>query len=161
MFKKIVFVLGIVFLVLQAFRPEKNTSADRSKDISTLYPVPENVQAIITKACADCHSNKTEWPWYGEIQPVGWWLADHVKDGKKHFNFNEFAGYRVAKQNHKLEECIEEVKDGAMPMAAYTSIHAAARLTDEEKAQFTAWCQSVRDTIKARYPADSLVLKKK
>jgi hypothetical protein len=159
--KKLLLVLLIAFVVLQAFRPEKNTSGKKENDIATQYPVPTEVQQILTKACNDCHSNKTNYPWYAEVQPLGWWLADHVKDGKKHMNFNEFASYRVAKQYHKLEECIDEVKDNAMPLESYTAIHKNAKLTEEEKTVLINWCTMVRDSIKARYPADSLVLKRK
>ncbi|TAJ52976.1 MAG: cytochrome C [Chitinophagaceae bacterium] len=161
MFKKLLIVLLVVFVVAQAFRPEKNNSNDTSKDISNSYVVPENVKTILAKACNDCHSNNTRYPWYAEIQPVAWWINDHVKDGKKHLNFNEFDGYRIARQYKKLEECIEEVKDGEMPLASYTIIHKDAKLSDDEKQILFTWCEIVRDSIKARYPADSLVIKKK
>lgn len=160
-FKKLLIVLLVVFVVAQAFRPEKNNSNDTSKDISNSYVVPENVKTILAKACNDCHSNNTRYPWYAEIQPVAWWINDHVKDGKKHLNFNEFDGYRIARQYKKLEECIEEVKDGEMPLTSYTIIHKEAKLSDDEKQILFTWCEIVRDSIKARYPADSLVIKKK
>lgn len=160
-FKKLLIVLLVVFVVAQAFRPEKNNSNDTSKDISNSYVVPENVKTILAKACNDCHSNNTRYPWYAEIQPVAWWINDHVKDGKKHLNFNEFDGYRIARQYKKLEECIEEVKDGEMPLTSFTIIHKDAKLSDDEKQILFTWCEIVRDSIKARYPADSLVIKKK
>lgn len=160
-FKKLLIVLLVVFVVAQAFRPEKNNSNDTSKDISNSYVVPENVKTILAKACNDCHSNNTRYPWYAEIQPVAWWINDHVKDGKKHLNFNEFDGYRIARQYKKLEECIDEVKDGEMPLASYTIIHKDAKLSDDEKQILFTWCEIIRDSIKARYPADSLVIKKK
>lgn len=159
--KKIGIGLLVILIVLQAFRPAKNNSGDAAKDISKSYVVPEDVKAILAKACNDCHSNTTKYPWYGEIQPVAWWLGDHVKDGKRHLNFNEFDGYRIARQYKKLEECIEQVKEGEMPLSSYTLIHKEAILTDAEKQTLFNWCDIVRDSIKARYPADSLVIKKK
>ncbi len=159
--KRIGFVLLIIFLVLQAFRPVKNNSENKENDISTIYPVPENVQQIFVKACNDCHSNSTEYPWYSNIQPVAWWLDDHIKEGKRKFNLNEFAKYRIARQYKKLEECIDEIKEGEMPLEPYTFIHSKAKLTTEEKEIIFDWATSVRDSIKARYPADSLVIKKK
>ena len=83
-----------------------------------------------------------------------------MKDCKKHFNLNEFAGYRIGKQNKKLEECIEQIKEGEMPLPSYTLIHKEANLTEAEKALISDWCQNIVDTIKATYPADSLKLKK-
>lgn len=159
--KKVLIVLLVLFVAAQAFRPAKNNSNDTSKDISKSYVVPENVKAILAKACNDCHSNNTKYPWYAEIQPVAWWLNDHIKDGKKHLNFNEFDGYRIARQYKKLEECMDEVKDGEMPMSSYTIIHKEAKLTDDEKQALFTWCEIVRGSIKARYPADSLVLPKR
>jgi hypothetical protein len=123
--------------------------------------VPEDVKAILVKACNDCHSNKTRYPWYAEVQPVSWWLSDHVKDGKQRMNFNEFSSYRIAKQYEKMKDCINEVKDGGMPLPSYTWIHKDAILTDAEKQTFLAWCNTIRESMKAKYPADSLVIKKK
>lgn len=160
-FKKILVGLLVIFVVMQAFRPARNRSNDTSKDISHSYAVPEEVKVILTKACNDCHTNNTRYPWYAEIQPVSWWLGDHVKEGKKHFNLNEFSGYRIARQYKKLEECIEQVKEGEMPLPSYTWLHKDAVLTDTEKQTLMAWCDNVRDSIKAKYPADSLVIKRK
>ena len=161
MLKKLLLVLFVILLVLQAFRPEKNTSANKENDISSLYPVPDNVEQILVKACNDCHSNSTVYPWYAEVQPIAWWLDDHVKDGKKHLNFNEFASYRLAKQFHKLEEVFDEVKGGEMPLESYTVVHRDANLTDAERNIIMDWSVAVRDTMKARFPADSLIMKKK
>lgn len=159
--KRILLGLLIIFIVMQAFRPEKNISNDTTKDISKSYIVPENVQQILTKACNDCHSNHTRYPWYAEIQPVSWWLADHVKDGKKELNFNEFDKYRIARQYKKLEECVEQIKEGKMPLSSYTIIHKDAILTEAEKQILYNWCEILRDSIKVTYPADSLVIKRR
>jgi hypothetical protein len=161
LFKKILLALLVIFLVMQAFRPTKNLSANTENDISVSYAVPTEVKTILAKACNDCHSNKTEYPWYANIQPAAFWLNDHVVDGKRHLNFNEFNKYRIAKQYKKLEECIDEVKDGEMPLESYTIIHKNAILTEAEKITLTNWCLTVRDSIKAKYPADSLVLPKR
>ena len=160
MIKKIFIALLIALVVIQFIQPAKNISGEKSKDITTLYAMPNNVKVIVDKACADCHTNNTQYPWYASVQPVAFWLADHVKEAKSELNFNEFASYRIAKQNHKLEEVIEQIKEGEMPLYSYTLIHKEARLTDAEKATLTNWCQSIMDSLKANYPADSLVMKK-
>lgn len=161
MVKKILIGLLVVLIVMQAFRPAKNSSADKTKDISVSYVVPEDVKAILAKACNDCHSNSTRYPWYSEIQPVAWWLSSHINDGKRHLNFNEFDSYRIARQYKRLADCIEEIKQGDMPLSSYTIIHKDAILTEAEKQTLFTWCEIVRDSIKANYPADSLVIKKK
>ena len=159
--KKIGIGLLLILLALQAYRPAKNESNKTDHDISKSYAVPDDVKQILAKACNDCHTNNTEYPWYNNIEPVGIWLANHVNDGKRHMNFNEFGTYRIARQYKKLDECIEQVKEGEMPLESYTWIHKEAKLTDAEKQKLYDWCGSVRDSIKARYPADSLVIPKR
>jgi hypothetical protein len=159
--KKVSIGILVILLLLQAYRPAKNDSNKMENDISKSYTVPEDVKQILAKACNDCHSNNTTYPWYSNIQPVGIWLANHVNDGKRHMNFNEFNSYQIAKQYKKLDECIEQVKEGEMPLESYTWIHKEAKLNEIEKQKLFDWCSSVRDSIKARYPADSLVLPKR
>jgi hypothetical protein len=153
--------LLVSLLVMQVYKPERNLSAKTENDISVSYPVPDGVKTILSKACNDCHTNKTEYPWYANVQPIAWWLNDHVVDGKRHFNLNEFNKYRIARQYKKLEECIKEVKEGGMPLPSYTIMHKNAILTMDEKVALTNWCNALRDSIKAKYPADSLILPKR
>ncbi len=161
MIKKILLAFALVLIVIQFVHPAKNNSNNQSNHINTIYPVPQEVSNTLAVACADCHSNNTRYPWYSKIQPVAWWLDDHVKEGKKHFNFSEFANRRIAYQNHKMEELIEMVDKGEMPLNSYTWVHGDARLTAEQKQQLTGWAKGIMDTLKARYPADSLVMPKR
>lgn len=160
-FKIVLVILLIVLIVIQFFHPAKNISTAQSPhDISTVYNEPDNVRKILNKACNDCHSNNTRYPWYNRIQPVAWWLEHHVNEGKRELNFNEFTTYRASKQYHRMQDIIDEVKEGDMPLASYTLIHTDARLTDEEKAILTDWAKSIRSEMKAKYPVDSLIRKK-
>lgn len=156
MLKKLLIGLVIILVLIQFIHPAKNQSNDVQYDISTKYPMSDSVKLVFDKACADCHSNKTNYPWYASIQPVAFWISNHVNDGKRHFNINEFASYQIGKQNKKLEECIEEIKEDEMPLSSYTLIHKNARLTEAEKASIINWFQNIVDTIHAKYPADSL-----
>ncbi len=159
--KKILFALVILFIGIQFIRPAKNQSADAMvNDISTVYNKPNEVSAIMDKACNDCHSNNTVYPWYAQVQPVAWWLNDHIVEGKDELNFNEFATYSIARQYKKLEEIAEEVKEDEMPLYSYTIIHTNAKLSTAEKLTLTNWCNNLRDSIKANYPADSLIIKR-
>jgi len=114
-------------------------------------------------ACYDCHSNTTRYPWYAEVQPAAWWLANHVKEGREHLNFSEFTNRRIAYQNHKLEEVVEMVKEKEMPLPSYTwfGLHPEADLTDQQRDQLTLWAQSLMAQLAAKYPADSLVMKRR
>jgi len=112
-------------------------------------------------ACNDCHSNKTMYPWYANIQPFAWFLNDHVVDGKKHFNISTFTKLPIAVQNHKLEETIEMVKEKEMPLESYTylGLHKEANLTDAQRDAIVNWAMAQMDSLKANYPADSLKMK--
>lgn len=155
--KIILIVLLIIFVLIQFIRPEKNKSEEIStNDISTRYPVPDSIQSILKVACNDCHSNNTRYPWYAEIQPVAWWLDGHIKDGKKGLNFSEFAKYRIRKQYARLQQVIKLVKQNDMPLASYTWIHKDAILSDRQKHAIADWANSLRDSIQAHYPRDSL-----
>ncbi len=160
LFKKILLVLLIVFIGIQFVRPAKNVSTDKSKNIKNLYAVSTEVETILTKACNDCHTNNTIYPWYASVQPVTWWLDDHIKEGKKHLNFDEYSTYSLRKQYHKMEEVVEQVKEKEMPLDSYTWIHRNAKLSDEERVTLTSWAQAVMDTMKAHYPIDSLIRKR-
>ena len=151
----------VVLIVIQFFHPAKNISTVKSpNDIAVLHKVPENIRTILDKACNDCHSNNTRYPWYNNIQPVAWWLDNHVQEGKGELNFNEFATYPLRKQYHKLEEVTEQVKEGEMPLGSYTLVHTNAKLTDQEKETLINWANSIRSEMKAKYPKDSLVRKR-
>jgi len=163
MLKKIMLVLGAILVLIQFIRPERNTSNDLTYDVHKKYPGPYYVQGILGKACNDCHSNKTEYPWYANVQPVAWMLANHVNDGKRHLNFSNFTSMRIAIQNHKFEEVIEVLDEGEMPLPSYTWLgrHPEAKLTSEEKTALIDWARMSMDSIKAQYPADSLVMPKR
>ena len=121
--------------------------------------MPADVRSIMEKACNDCHTNNSRYPWYYNIQPVGLWMNGHIKEGKEHLNLSEFTDKRLRFQYHKMEEIIEQVKDGHMPISSYKWTHKDAKLTEAEKTKIIEWASSVMDTLKARHPIDSLIRK--
>jgi hypothetical protein len=136
-------------LGLQFIRPEKNLSpaGPGPDDLLVLHPAPPEIATLLHRACYDCHSNHTRYPWYAEIQPVGWWLADHVQEGKKHFNFSTFGAASAKRQARKLAELIDEVTAGNMPLASYQLAHAEARLSAAEVEALVAWAEGVGDGL--------------
>jgi hypothetical protein len=161
MLKKIIFGGLIVLLIIQFIRPSKNISNDNTHHISTKYRVPAEVDTILKVACNDCHSNKTAYPWYANVQPAAWFLSSHVNDGKKHLNFSEFTNLPIAIQNHKLEEMIDEVEGKDMPLASYTylGLHKDAKLNEDQRLVLNTWAREQINYLKATYPADSLKMK--
>jgi len=163
MFKKILLALLAIFVIIQLFRPEKNNSNDLTNAVTKKYDVPEEVAIILKNACNDCHTNNTVYPWYGNVQPVAWWLDEHVKDGKRHLNLSDFTNLPIAVQNHKFEEIVEVIDENEMPLESYTylGLHQEANLTSKEKDVLKAWAVKQMDYLKSNYPADSLIMKRR
>ncbi len=156
-FKIPLLILLVIFILLQFFRPTKNKSVGpQANNIKSLVEIDNATDKILTKACYDCHSNNTNYAWYAEIMPVGWFLNNHIKEGKQHFNFDEFATYKPKKALHKLEEVAETVKEGSMPLKSYTIIHKDAKLSDQEKVIIEKWAINAQVSLKAKYLQDSL-----
>lgn len=142
-FRNILLFLLIVFAGMQLFQPDKNNNdIITSNNITSIVNVPDTVNKLLQVACYDCHSNNTNYPWYTNIQPIGWWLAKHIKDGKKHLNFSEFSSYPTKKQLKKLEEIKESQEEGWMPLSSYTWVHKDAKLDDAQKRLIIDWVDS-------------------
>ncbi len=137
MLKKISFGFIFVLIAIQ-FYP-----IDRTNPPSTHPIILENadVEALLKRACYDCHSNETKWPAYGYVAPFSWLLLDDINEGRKHLNFSIYENYTVRKKHHKLDEIREEVELGNMPMDAYTFIHSEAELSDADKALLYDWVE--------------------
>jgi predicted HicB family RNase H-like nuclease len=145
--RKIRFLLlftGIIFGGIQFFRPVKNQSTikDSQDDFSRVYATQSAVQTVLQAACYDCHSNHTHYPWYAEIQPAAWFLANHIKEGKEELNFNEYSTYSLKRQRNKLKRMKEQITAGKMPLRSYTLLHADARLTAVQQQLLTNWIDS-------------------
>ncbi|KIA94730.1 MULTISPECIES: heme-binding domain-containing protein [Pedobacter] len=146
--KKIFLGLLVIFLLMQILQPARNKSAQvMPQDISTLVPVPDDVQGILKKSCYDCHSNNTEYPWYAYVQPLHWYLNSHIRSGKEELNFNEFAGYTLRRRQNKLRAIENSLKDGTMPLSSYIMIHRNAILDPREKSILIKWVQDSRDSL--------------
>ncbi len=130
---------------------------DMTNDISTVVTVPDDVHNILKTSCYDCHSNNTYYPWYANIQPVGWWLKNHIDEGKKHLNLQDFSTlqpkpggrFKTARelQDHKLEEIEEMVSEDEMPLKSYTLIHRDAVLDDTQRKLITDWVSAARKEL--------------
>lgn len=137
----VLIVLIAAFLVAQVFRPNRvNPPVDPAKALQA----PPNVQAILDRSCNDCHSNNTRWPWYTNISPLSWWIADHVKEGRRELNFSEFNGYTERRKGKKLEEICEQVQQGEMPLKNYVPLHPEAKLSDADQQTLCSWTKQLR-----------------
>ncbi len=150
--KRILLILAAILIGIQFVRPEKNLSDQTlgPDHLVVLHPPSAEIKAVFERACYDCHTNNTRYPWYAHVQPVAWWLNDHIQEGKEHFNFEEFGTYSKKRQLHKLEELIEELEEDKMPLPSYRRVHDNARLTPDEVNMIITWTASVRTQIKQR-----------
>ncbi|HVT86935.1 MAG TPA: heme-binding domain-containing protein [Chitinophagaceae bacterium] len=161
MIRKIMIVLLIALVIIQFFHPKRNKAeGEQANYIGKVFTVPDDVKSILAKGCNDCHSNNTRYPWYCNFQPIDWWTNNHVKDGMRHLNFDEFSNKSLRYQYNKIGEVSEQIKKGEMPINSYTWIHKDAILTDAEKSKIYAWTDAIRDSMKAKYPIDSLIRKR-
>jgi hypothetical protein len=162
MFKKVLLVLLIVLIIIQFIHPSRNISKSVQPDnIAHSFNVPAQVKTILDKACMDCHSNNTRYRGYFKIQPVDWWLTNHINEGKRELNFDEYTNKSLRYQYHKMESTVDLVKKGEMPLDSYLWVHKDAILTGQEKDTLINWAQGIVNEMKAKYPADSLVRKKR
>ncbi|HAB27612.1 heme-binding domain-containing protein [Aequorivita vladivostokensis] len=141
---KIVLIVALIALVaIQFIRPDKNTGGYESVALFERETTPSAEVALILKeTCYDCHSDQTQYPWYSEIAPFSLWLDEHIEHGKEHFNVSAWSTYSIKKKEHKLEELVEMVEDGEMPLESYAIIHGG--LSDEEKKLLLQWAGVAR-----------------
>jgi hypothetical protein len=145
--KGFLFLSGVLVLI-QFIQPAGNISTQAyPADISRIYPMEGKIQGILRTSCYDCHSNNTRYPWYAHIQPGGWWLASHIREGKQELNFNEFGMYSLRRQQSKLKAIGNSIKDGTMPISSYTLVHRNARLTKAEQDLIMDWIEKTKDSL--------------
>lgn len=146
--KKILLALLLLFIAIQFIRPAHNKSEQvQPTDFAKIYTVPDSIQIILRTACYDCHSENTHYPWYSNIQPLAWIMANHIKNGKDKLNFSEFGNYTVRRQISKLKGIAGQIKDDEMPLSSYKMLHKNARLSQVEKILLIDWMQKKADSI--------------
>jgi len=128
------------FLVAQAFRIDKTNPSVQSE-----IQADPAVQPLLRRACYNCHSNETVWPWYSNVAPASWLVASDVREGRSHVNFSEWGGYGSDVQSHKLADIAGEVRDGEMPLWYYTLAHPEARLSPAERSRIQGWAEAASE----------------
>lgn len=143
--------LSILLLAVQVIRPSKNTgNAFGPSDITTTVNVSRAVLSVLKRSCYDCHSNHTAYPWYDNITPVNWWVADHVRSGKREVNFTIFKKYKKTRQFETLEAIALTIEHDEMPLKSYGLLHPAAKLSSAEKKMVIDWAQAEKEKMNQR-----------
>jgi Haem-binding domain len=143
--KKILLMLLIVLVISQFFGPEKNEETTTSIDaFLTETSPPEAVKLILKESCFDCHSSFTKYPWYNNITPINYWIAEHIEHAQEELNFSKWKDYSVKKKDHKLDELIEMVEEKEMPLPSYTWMHSDAKLSEAQIKGIVKWAKFTR-----------------
>ncbi|MCC2590704.1 heme-binding domain-containing protein [Chryseobacterium sp. MFBS3-17] len=137
-----VLVVAIV-LVIQFIPVERNVSTvPPGQSFERTQKVPANVAAILKVSCYDCHSNNTSYPWYSELQPGAYFMAQHIKEGKEELNFDEFNDYSKRRKKAKIKSIISQIEKDQMPLKSYLLLHHDADLTPEQQKVLMQFFQS-------------------
>ncbi len=137
-----VLVVAIV-LVIQVIPVERNVSTvPPGQSFEKTEKVPANVAAILKVSCYDCHSNNTRYPWYSELQPGAYFMAQHIKEGKEELNFDEFNNYSKRRKKAKIKSIISQIEKEEMPLKSYLLLHPDAGLTPNKKKVLLQFFQS-------------------
>ena len=146
--RKFLLAILIGFVAIQFVQPARNTNGQvLATDITKVVFVPDSVQMLLKIACYDCHSNKTNYPFYAYVQPIGWLLNSHIQEGKKQLNFSDFGAISKRRQESKLKSITSQIKDEAMPLPAYTILHKNAILAQAEKDLIIHWANTAKDSL--------------
>ena len=146
--KIIAVVLLVAFVGIQFVPTERNQSDVVPKtDFMLVNSVPDHIKSKLQTSCYDCHSNNTQYPWYNKVQPIAWFLEDHIKEGKAELNFNEWDSLSNRRKKSKLRSIIKQIESGKMPLDSYTLIHKDASFSETEKQELIKWVEQLKDSI--------------
>ena len=108
-------------------------------DEQMVIAAPPEIIKVLESSCYDCHSNRTNWPFYSYVAPVSWLIAQDVKEGRGKLNFSEWSKSSVQKRERLKEEIIEEIENKDMPLPIYLILHPRAELSDQQKQMLEYW----------------------
>ena len=123
-----------VFGLIQFLRPARTNPPEGLQ-----IQAPDEIAVLLETSCYDCHSSRTEWPWYSNVAPVSWWVVRHVEDAREDLDLTDWPAMDPEEQRFFLSEMKKQVKQQKMPLPSYLWIHRDARLTWEERSQLVLW----------------------
>lgn len=140
--KKILLIILALFIFAQFFKPKENEgNLNLTAFIEETKP-SKGIQMMLQDACYDCHSNKTNYPWYNKVTPINFWLAHHIDEGKSELNFSDWMNYSSERKIKKMHELAEEVEEKHMPITPYTFTHPKSKLSEDQITELITWAKS-------------------
>jgi hypothetical protein len=142
--RKVLKAVSAIFILLfagaQFVRPGRvNPPAVAGQSLEESARVPTEVAGVLKRSCMDCHSHRTDWPWYSNVAPASWFVTDHVNHGRRHLNFSRWGEYDRRDAGELLEGICLTTKGGSMPLGSYTIVHRGARLTPADVKTLCDW----------------------
>ena len=137
-FSKLFLAVALPVFVLIQFVPVERSNPATVSDI----PAPPEVESVLRRACYDCHSNETSWPWYSRIAPVSWLVAHDVKEAREKMNLSTWSLLSESEKVEALHEIWEEVEEGEMPPWLYLLQHPEARLSEQDLSVLKQWAHA-------------------
>jgi hypothetical protein len=142
-------VAAILFVSLEMMHPAARGSQYRP--VIQGAEVPLEVGEIFGRACQDCHSNQTEWPWYAHVPPMSMLIAKDVEDGRAFMNLSSWQSYSKGRKLGYLASMASAATTGQMPPRRYTMIHGDARLSDSDRQKIANWAtEEMRRVVKEK-----------
>lgn len=138
-------LLLLAFIGIQLVRPERvNPPPTSGQTLAEHARVTPEVAAVLERSCMDCHSNRTDWPWYSNVAPASWFVTDHVNHGRRHLNFSRWGEYDRRRADNLLNDICTTAKSGFMPLGSYTFVHRGARLAPADVQTLCDWAGEER-----------------
>jgi len=134
-FKQLVFVMLLIFFGIQFIPVDLTNPPVESRSVG-----PEPVMALLRRSCFDCHSNETDWPWYGDVAPFSWLVARDVRRGREKLNFSTWNRLSQQDRERLTAEIWKNVKFGEMPPPMYVLGHQEGRVTTDHHPLLRNWC---------------------
>ena len=135
----------LLFAGVQFVRPERvNPTAAAGQSLEEHARVTPEVAGVLKRSCMDCHSNRTDWPWYSNVAPASWFVVDHVNHGRRHLNFSRWGEYDRRRADDLLKEICTTARTGFMPLDSYTLVHRGARLAPGDVKTLCDWAGEER-----------------
>ena len=146
--KIIAIIALVIFVGMQCIPTERNQSdVVPITDFMLVNKVPNVIKKKLQVSCYDCHSNNTAYPWYNKIQPIAWFLEDHVNNGKAELNFSEWDALSNRRKGSKLRSIIKQMESDKMPLESYTLIHKEAAFSEKDKTTIIKWITQLKDSL--------------
>lgn len=146
--KKVIWGILLIFIGLQFIPVDlPKVTGNNPDDLLSVVHVPDSVASILKTSCYDCHSNQTNYPWYARVAPVSWLVAKDIREGREHVNFSDWQALEITKKAEHLENMIDEIKDGEMPMNIYTVVHQDAGLSEKQKERVIDWINDYGNSL--------------